>query len=185
MVNRYQQLAALGNEIQCCEKCTLHRSRTQVVLGDGDPYADLMLIGEAPGKKEDEAGKPFVGMAGQMLSEMLAAAGVSREQVYVTNVVKARPPDNRKPLKAEIAACLPFLHKEIEIIQPRLICTLGRPAAHALLETRKPLSQLRGTMHHYKSYKLVATYHPASVRRFPASKEKAGNDMQMVRNLLT
>jgi DNA polymerase len=171
----------LREEALSCRRCELHRTRTKVVFGVGDENATLMFIGEAPGRDEDLQGEPFVGRAGQLLDRILAAIGLSRQEVYIANVLKCRPPNNRDPLPSEVDACEPFLLRQIELIRPRLICALGRHAAHTLLKTRTSLKSLRGKFHSFRGIKMLVTYHPASLLRNPGLKRPTWEDMKMLR----
>lgn len=165
-----------------CTACNLHKTRTQVVFGVGNTQADLMIIGEAPGFYEDQQGEPFVGRAGQLLNAMLQSISLDRSTVYIANILKCRPPDNRDPLPEEVALCTPFLQKQIALIQPKILLALGRIAAHYLLDTKSSLSQLRGRFHQYgaNNTPLLVTYHPAYLLRNPSDKEKAWVDLQLV-----
>jgi uracil-DNA glycosylase len=164
-----------------CRLCELHESRTQTVFGVGDRRADWLIIGEAPGKDEDLQGEPFVGRAGQLLNAMLLAAGLKREQVYIANILKCRPPNNRDPGPQEVACCEPYLARQIALIQPRIILAVGRIAAQNLLKTETPIGKLRGTVHRYAEtgIPVVATYHPAYLLRSPLDKRKAWADLQL------
>ncbi|MFZ0469983.1 MAG: uracil-DNA glycosylase [Thiogranum sp.] len=164
-----------------CRLCELHESRTQTVFGVGDRCADWLIIGEAPGKDEDLQGEPFVGRAGQLLNAMLLAAGLKREQVYIANILKCRPPNNRDPGPQEVACCEPYLARQIALIQPRMILAVGRIAAQNLLKTETPIGKLRGTVHRYAEtgIPVVATYHPAYLLRSPLDKRKAWADLQL------
>jgi DNA polymerase len=166
-----------------CKLCTLGRSK--IVFGVGNPRADLMFVGEAPGADEDRIGEPFVGRAGQLLTKIIEAIGLAREDVYIANVIKCRPPGNRNPEADEIATCRPFLFRQIDIVRPRVIVALGTHAAHALLETDAPISRLRGRVHDFRSgSKLVPTFHPAFLLRSPDRKRDVWEDMKKVRALL-
>jgi uracil-DNA glycosylase family 4 len=171
--------ASLNEAIRTCTRCELHQSRTQVVCGVGDTSAEWMIIGEAPGADEDAQGEPFVGRAGQLLNEMLRAAGLKREQVFITNMLKCRPPEDRDPKPAEVEQCLPYLQQQIEKIQPRLILAVGHIAAHNLLQVDTPIGKLRGQVHHYgaQNIPVVVTYHPAYLLRSPAQKRKSWDDL--------
>ncbi len=172
---------ALRSEVLGCTRCSLHATRTQGVVGVGNPRAEWMVIGEAPGAEEDRRGEPFVGRAGQLLDAMLRAIGLSREQnVYIANVLKSRPPGNRDPRPEEVAACLPYLRRQIELIRPRLLIAVGRIAAQNLLGTQESLSRLRGRVHSFGELNtpLVVTYHPAYLLRKPADKRKAWEDLK-------
>lgn len=162
-----------------CTACELHRTRTQTVFGVGNRAADWLIIGEAPGEQEDLKGEPFVGRAGQLLNEMLRAVGLSREAVYIANILKCRPPQNRDPLPAEAAACEGFLRRQLSIIEPRIILAVGRIAAQNLLKTDRPIGKLRGSVHRYADIPLVVTYHPAYLLRSPLEKRKAWDDLQL------
>jgi DNA polymerase len=173
--------AALEAAVRACTRCPLHASRTQGVPGVGNRQADWLLIGEAPGAEEDRRGEPFVGRAGQLLDAMLAAVGRDRSSVYIANVIKSRPPSNRDPLPEEIAACLPFLHRQIALIRPRLVLIVGRVAAQTLLATASPLGRLRGRVHELPGFGIpaVVTYHPAYLLRKPSEKRKAWEDLRL------
>lgn len=169
-----------------CTACDLYKTRTQTVFGVGNKQADLLIVGEAPGANEDKQGEPFVGRAGRLLNSMVQAIGLSREEIYIANVVKSRPPNNRDPAPEEVAACLPYLQRQIVLLQPKLILLLGRIAAHHMLGTNLPMSQLRGQEFFYGENKipLVVTYHPAYLLRAPREKRKAWSDLQQVLKLL-
>ena len=176
----------LALAVRGCELCALHRTRTQTVFGVGNRNADLLVIGEAPGADEDRQGEPFVGRAGQLLTAMLAAIHLSRKDVYIANILKCRPPNNRDPKAEEGAACTPYLERQIELVSPRVILALGRIAAQWLLQSDRPIGRLRGTIQSYgsKSIPLVASYHPAYLLRSPLAKAKAWEDLLLVRRLL-
>ena len=159
------RLAEIRSEIGDCTRCKLHHGRTNVVFGVGNPHARLMFIGEGPGAEEDARGEPFVGRAGKKLDEMIAAIGLRREDVYIANVVKCRPPGNRDPEPDEVATCSPFLVRQIEAIRPHVIVTLGSPAVRTLLRTREGITQLRGTWHSFRGIPVMPTYHPAYLLR--------------------
>ena len=173
--------ADLEARVAGCTRCDLHASRTQTVFGTGNREADWLIIGEAPGADEDRQGEPFVGRAGQLLNEMLLAAGYRREEVYIANILKCRPPNNRNPRPEEVACCHDYLRQQIELIQPRIIIAVGGIAAHNLLHTDVPVGRLRGTLHHYGDIPLVVTYHPAYLLRAPLEKRKAWQDLQFAR----
>ena len=177
---------ALQQTVAQCTACGLDKTRTQTVFGVGNRQAELMIIGEAPGFNEDKQGEPFVGRAGQLLNAMLNAIGFERETVYIANILKCRPPNNRDPQVEEVNLCTPFLAKQIALIQPKLLMAVGRIAAQFLLNTKTPLGQLRSKLHHYgdKSTPLIITYHPAYLLRNPADKSKALLDLQMVHRTL-
>ncbi|MBI5783354.1 MAG: uracil-DNA glycosylase [Gammaproteobacteria bacterium] len=167
----------LEAEVRACTKCPLHTTRTQTVFGVGHRQAKWMFIGEAPGADEDRQGEPFVGKAGQLLNAILFAMGLKREEVYIANVLKCRPPGNRDPQPEEVAQCEPYLLRQIELIRPRLIVALGRHAAHSLLKTEVPLGKLRGQKLSYHGTPLFVTYHPAYLLRNPADKRKVWDDL--------
>lgn len=178
-------LAGLAVQVAGCTRCRLHTGRTKTVFGTGDEYADLMFIGEGPGRDEDLQGEPFVGAAGQLLTRIIAAIGLRREQVYIANIVKCRPPGNRTPRADEAAACKPYLLAQIDLIRPRIICTLGNVAAQALLETPERISSLRGRFHRWREILVMPTYHPAYLLRSPEKKKDVWEDMQMVQKELS
>ncbi len=171
-------------EIGDCRRCKLSGGRTNIVFGAGSPRADLMFIGEGPGYDEDKQGLPFVGRAGKLLDQIIKAMGFDREEVYIANVVKCRPPENRTPQPDEVSACTPFLYRQIEIIGPRVIVALGAPAARALLETEIGITKLRGTFREYRGIPVMPTFHPAYLLRNPAAKRSVWEDMQQVMSLL-
>ncbi|MBL8200457.1 MAG: uracil-DNA glycosylase [Chromatiales bacterium] len=180
---RPAQWEILEREALACTKCALHGTRTRVVFGVGDRGASWMVIGEAPGADEDRQGEPFVGRAGQLLNEMLRAAGVSREQVYIANILKCRPPDNRDPRPEESASCEGYLQRQIELVRPGLLLAVGRIAAQNLLRVDTPIGQLRGQVHRYgpAAIPLVVTYHPAYLLRSPGQKRKSWEDLCLAR----
>jgi len=169
--------------IKDCHRCPLSETRTHLVFGDGNEKAHLMLIGEAPGREEDLSGIPFVGRAGQLLNKILEAIQFRREDVYIANIVKCRPPNNRDPLPSEVEKCEPYLKKQIEIIKPKIILALGRIAGQTLLRTNASLTSLRGKVHNYHGIKLVVTYHPAALLRNPHWKKPTWEDVQFLRKL--
>src|SRR5213083_1574374 len=178
-------LAAVKTDIGDCMRCKLSRlGRTQVVFGVGNPSADLMFVGEAPGADEDVQGVPFVGRAGQLLTKIIEAIGLRREDVYIANVIKCRPPQNRNPEQDEVDTCEPFLFRQIDIIKPKVIVALGSFAARALLRTLDPISRLRGRIYEYRGAKLIPTFHPAYLLRNPSSKREVWEDMKKARELL-
>jgi uracil-DNA glycosylase len=177
-------LAQLEAVARACSQCRLHRSRTHVVFGVGNPQAELMFVGEAPGRDEDLQGEPFVGRAGQLLTRIIEAIGLKRADVYIANVIKCRPPNNRNPQEDEIARCEPYLRRQIELVQPRLIVALGTFAAQTLLQTKQPISHLRGRFHTYHHVKLRPTFHPAFLLRNPERKRDVWEDMQAVQREL-
>jgi uracil-DNA glycosylase len=169
-----------------CTACGLHKTRTQTVFGVGNRQADLMLIGEAPGFHEDKQGEPFVGRAGQLLNAMLQAIELERNTVYIANILKCRPPNNRDPLPEEVELCTSFLEKQIALIRPKLLVALGRIASHYLLNTKSSLGQIRSKIHTFGQLKtpLIVTYHPAYLLRNPSDKKKAYQDIQLIYNTL-
>lgn len=174
-------LEEFGDAISGCMKCALGKSRTKFVFGEGDPNADLMFIGEAPGEEEDRQGRPFVGRAGQLLTKMIEAMGLTREQVYIANVLKCRPPGNRNPKPEEEAQCRPYLDRQIELIKPKLICLMGLVAAKAVLHTSQSLGKMRGAWHEYQGTKVMVTYHPAALLRNPHWKRPTWEDLKALR----
>ena len=180
-----KKLAEISKDLLDCQRCPLHETRNKLVFGAGDPNADLMFVGEAPGADEDRQGEPFVGKSGQLLTKIIAAIGKTREQVYIANIIKCRPPGNRNPEAQEIAICSPFLDRQIETIQPKVICALGTFAAQTMLKTNTSIGKLRGQAHPYKEYcLLVPTFHPAYLLRSPGRKREVWEDMQMIMKLL-
>ncbi|MFZ2088952.1 MAG: uracil-DNA glycosylase [Desulfobaccales bacterium] len=179
-----QTLAEIREEMGDCQRCKLGRGRTNLVFGEGSPQARLMFIGEAPGEEEDLLGQPFVGAAGKLLDNMLNKLGLRREDVYIANVVKSRPPANRDPETDEVAACLPFLIKQIEAIRPQVIVTLGKIATHHLLQTNAPITKLRGSWQKFKNIKVKPTFHPSYLLRLPKERHKTWEDMQQVMEYL-
>jgi DNA polymerase len=178
-------LAAVRADIGDCTRCKLHtQGRTQVVFGVGNPQADLMFVGEAPGADEDVQGVPFVGRAGQLLTKIIEAIGMTRQDVYIANVIKCRPPQNRNPEPDEIETCEPFLFQQIDLIKPKVIVTLGKFAAQCLLRSEEPISRLRGRIFDYRGAKLIPTFHPAYLLRNPSSKREVWEDMKLVKTLL-
>jgi uracil-DNA glycosylase family 4 len=171
-------------EMGDCRRCKLSAGRTHLVFGDGAPNARLMFVGEAPGAEEDLQGVPFVGAAGQLLNRMLNKLGLRREEVYIGNIIKCRPPGNRDPEADEITACLPFLKKQIQAIRPQVLVTLGRPATQALLGTREPLTRLRGHWQRYHDIRVMPTFHPSFLLRAPQERKKTWADMQQVMEYL-
>lgn len=180
-VPKSPELEKFQQEIKECTKCRLHQNRTKFVFGVGNPKAEVMFVGEAPGRDEDLKGEPFVGKAGQLLDRILASIGFTRQDVYIANMVKCRPPENRDPLPDEMETCHPYLLKQIEIIKPKMICCLGRISGQYLLSTKETLGKLRGRLHDYKGIKLLVTYHPAALLRYPEYKKETWEDMKMLR----
>lgn len=185
-ISREQQWQQLEQHIETCTACPLYETRTHAVIGTGNRQADLLIIGEAPGAQEDMQGKPFVGPAGQLLTKMLQAIKLERDDVYITNILKSRPPNNRDPKPEEVSACTPFLLKQIELIQPKVILALGRIAAHYLLNCDTAMSELRGKIFKYgpQQTRLIVTYHPAYLLRAPEEKRKAWEDLQLLQKIL-
>jgi DNA polymerase len=176
---RASALQLIRDEIGDCTRCPLHTGRNKLVFGDGDPNARLMFVGEGPGADEDAQGLPFVGRAGQLLNNMIAAMGLAREQVYIANVVKCRPPGNRTPEPEEANTCTPFLFRQIDAVRPQVLVALGATAATYLLGARQPLAGLRGRVHAYRGAQLIVTYHPAYLLRDPRQKKEAWADLQI------
>jgi len=175
----------LKQAIHTCVACDLHKTRTQAVVGVGDEKAEWLIIGEAPGADEDAQGEPFVGQAGKLLDAMLAAIGLRRgENVYIANVLKSRPPGNRNPAPEEVAACMPYLERQIQLIQPKLILALGRFAVQSLLNTEEAISRLRGRVHQYQGVPLIVTYHPAYLLRNLPDKAKTWEDLCLARETM-
>jgi len=181
---KIKELKKLEKQVKQCTKCELCKGRTNVVFGTGAPDADLMFVGEAPGHYEDVQGEPFVGRAGQLLTKIIESIGLKREEVYIANILKCRPPENRNPNANEIALCTPHLIKQIEIICPKIICALGTFAAQTLLDTKETIGKLRGKFFEYQGTKLLATYHPAYLLRNPNDKKKVWADIKKVRDFL-
>jgi uracil-DNA glycosylase family 4 len=180
-----EALAAVREDMGDCTRCKLHGlGRTQIVFGVGNPRADLMFVGEAPGADEDVQGEPFVGRAGQLLTKIIEAIGLTRDQVYIANVLKCRPPNNRNPEPDEVAQCEPFLMRQIDIVKPKVIVGLGKFAAQSLLKTNAPITRLRGQEFKYRDAILIPTYHPAYLLRTPSAKREVWEDMKRVRELL-
>jgi uracil-DNA glycosylase family 4 len=177
----YESLEAHEKAICGCQKCPLGKTRTNLVYGVGNPHAGVMFIGEAPGRDEDLRGEPFVGRAGQLLDRILAAINFRREDVYIANILKCRPPNNRDPQADEMETCLPYLQEQIRLIGPRIICALGRIAAQALLNTTTPIGKLRKHWHAYQGIPFLVTYHPAALLRFQSYKKECWEDVQLLR----
>ena len=168
----------LATAVRSCTKCPLHATRTNGVFGVGDRSARWLIIGEAPGSEEDKQGEPFVGRAGQLLNSMLKAIGLAREQVFIANILKSRPPNNRDPKPEEVRACIPYLYRQIELVNPTLILCVGRIAAQTLLDVDTPIGKLRGTVHRIAANRpMVVTYHPAYLLRSPVEKRKSWADL--------
>lgn len=177
-------LDSIQNDIENCQRCKLAKTRTNIVFGEGAPSARLMFIGEAPGFDEDKQGKPFVGRAGQLLTKIIQAMGLTREQVFIGNVIKCRPPGNRNPEPDEILACAPFLNRQIAVIQPEFICALGTFAAQTLLHTTIPISKLRGQFHDCNGIQLMPTFHPSYLLRSPEKKRDVWEDIKLLMNAM-
>ncbi len=173
-------LQTIRDDIGDCIRCKLHKGRTKIVFGDGHPHAKLLFIGEGPGRDEDLQGLPFVGRAGKLLTQMIEAMGLRRSDVYICNVVKCRPPENRAPERDEVAACSPFLFRQIDLVAPKVIVCLGSIAAQTILETTRGISQFRGQWLEFRGRKLMATYHPAYLLRNPSAKSEVWKDLQKV-----
>ena len=173
-------LSIIQSELVDCTRCKLHRARNTVVFGDGNPKAQLMFVGEGPGRDEDMQGLPFVGRAGKLLTQMIEAMGLQRKDVYICNVVKCRPPENRTPEKDEVATCSPYLLRQINVIAPKVIVCLGSVAAQTLLETNRGITHYRGEWLEFRGRKLLATYHPAYLLRNPSAKGEVWKDLQKV-----
>ena len=185
LVRSADDLKIIRDDIGDCTRCKLHQlGRRQIVFGVGNPSADLMFVGEAPGADEDIQGIPFVGRAGQLLTKIIEAIGMTRDDVYIANVIKCRPPENRNPEPDEVDTCEPFLFRQIDFIQPKVIVALGTFAAKALLKTQDSISRLRGRVYDYRGAKLIPTFHPAFLLRSPDRKRDVWEDMKKVRALL-
>ncbi|BBB32692.1 DNA polymerase bacteriophage-type [Thermotomaculum hydrothermale] len=177
-------LKQMAKEVANCKACPLSQKRQNSVLGEGNPHTDLMFIGEGPGADEDRQGRPFVGRAGQLLTKIINAMGLERSDVYISNVVKCRPPFNRDPEPEEIAACWHFIEKQIELIKPKVICTLGRISTKTILMTTESISRLRGRFGEYKGIKVMPTFHPSYLLRNPSAKKQVWEDMQKIMHYL-
>jgi len=174
-------LNTFRKEIRDCRKCPLHATRKNFVFGSGDPSAKLVVVGEAPGEEEDLQGLPFVGTAGKLLTKILAAVNFNRDEVYIANVLKCRPPKNRMPAAEEIEQCRAHLFRQIEIISPRIICAMGRFAAQTLLDSSEPIGRLRGRIHYWRKIPVIPTYHPSACLHDPAYKKYVWNDVRLLR----
>ncbi len=177
-------LADVRTELGDCKRCKLHRTRKTIVFGEGNEKATLMFIGEGPGYDEDTQGRPFVGRAGQLLTKIIESITLSREEVYIANIIKCRPPQNRNPEPDEIESCNPFLMKQIRVIQPKIICALGSFSAQTLLKTDTKITALRGKLHDLEGIKVIPTYHPAFLLRNPERKREVWEDMKKIAELL-
>jgi DNA polymerase len=180
-----EQWRAIEEEVSACTRCGLHECRTRTVFGVGDRSAGWLVVGEAPGAEEDRQGEPFVGRAGGLLNSMLRGIGLAREQVFIANVLKCRPPNNRDPKPEEVAQCLPYLERQIALLRPRIMLAVGRIAAQNLLSTDTPIGKLRGSVHAFgiERIPLVVTYHPAYLLRSPTEKRKAWEDLKLARRV--
>jgi uracil-DNA glycosylase family 4 len=183
-IGKLESLEEIAKKVKACTRCSLHATAINPVPGEGNPNADMVCVGEAPGAKEDETGRPFIGQAGQLLTKILAAIDLTREQVFICNVLKHRPPGNRNPLPEEVEACSPYLIRQLELIKPKVIVAFGTFAAQTLLNTKTPLGQLRGLVHQYHGIPLVVTYHPAALLRNPAWKRPTWEDVKLARRIL-
>ncbi len=181
---KQETLQAIREDLGDCQRCKLAPSRKNIVFGSGNPRAELMFVGEAPGADEDDQGLPFVGRAGQLLTKIIEAMGMTREDVYICNILKCRPPGNRNPEPTEIASCEPFLFRQIASVKPKVICALGTFGAQTLLRTKEPISKLRGHFIDYRGAKLMATFHPAYLLRNPNEKRRVWEDVQKIRDYL-
>jgi DNA polymerase len=179
-----KSLEEIAKLVEKCTRCDLYKTAINGVPGEGDPNADMMCVGEAPGANEDETGRPFIGAAGQLLTKILAAIDIKREDVFIANVLKHRPPGNRNPRPDEVAACSPYLVRQIELVKPKVIIAFGTFAAQTLLESKTPIGKLRGMMHRYYGVPLVVTYHPAALLRNPAWKRSTWEDVKFARKIL-
>ena len=177
-------LETLREEVLSCTRCGLRKTRTNTVYGEGNPAARLMFVGEGPGRDEDLSGRPFVGKAGMLLTKIIGAMGLKREDVYITNIVKCRPPGNRNPELDEISECLPYLERQIELIHPEIICTLGVVATQTITGTRRGIGAMRGRVHDYKGINVVPTFHPAACLRYPANKKLVWEDVKEIMKFL-
>ena len=178
-------LEAIRRDMEECHRCPLQKTRKHLVFGEGNPHAELVFVGEAPGAEEDLQGRPFVGRAGQLLTKIIIAMGLKREDVYICNILKCRPPQNRNPLPEEIEACEPWLIRQLEAIRPRVICALGTFAAQTLLKKKGvPITVLRGRFHDYHGIQLMPTYHPAYLLRNPGAKKQVWEDVQQIMKIL-
>ena len=177
-----ETLESIRADLGDCRRCRLCDDRKNIVFGEGNHSAKLVFVGEAPGYEEDQKGRPFVGAAGQLLTKIIQAIKLTREQIYICNIIKCRPPGNRNPLPDEILACSPFLQRQIAVLKPDFICALGAFAAQTLLETKKPISRLRGNFHKYRGIRVLPTYHPAYLLRNPDKKRDVWEDMKILMN---
>jgi len=183
-IDKLDTLEEIAKKVNKCTRCPLYETATKGVPGEGNPKAKLVCVGEAPGAKEDETGRPFVGQAGQLLTKILGAIDLTREQVFICNVLKHRPPGNRNPRPEEVEACSPYLIRQLEVIKPKVIVAFGTFAAQTLLNTKTPIGQLRGLVHKYHGIPLVVTYHPAALLRNPGWKRPTWEDVKLARRIL-
>ena len=183
-IMKLSSLSAIAKAVEACTRCPLYKTANRGVPGEGASKARLVCVGEAPGANEDETGRPFVGQAGQLLTKILAAVELTREEVFITNVVKHRPPGNRNPAPGEIEACSPYLVRQLELIKPKVIVAFGTFAAQTLLNTKTPIGKLRGEIHRYHGIPLVVTYHPAALLRNPSWKRPTLEDVKLARRIL-
>ena len=183
-IDKLESLEEIAKKVKKCTRCPLYETATNPVPGEGNPKAELVCVGEAPGAKEDETGRPFVGQAGQLLTKILAAIDLTREQVFICNVLKHRPPGNRNPRPEEVEACSPYLIRQLELIKPKVIVAFGTFAAQTLLNSKTPIGQLRGLVHKYHGIPLVVTYHPAALLRNPNWKRPTWEDVKLARRIL-
>jgi DNA polymerase len=181
---RAQALDSLRAEVRRCRRCPLHERRRQAVFGEGSLTTGFIFVGEAPGAEEDLQGRPFVGDAGKLLTKIVEALGFAREEVYITNVIKCRPPNNRDPEPEEIRACREYMDRQLELLHPKVVCSLGRHSSQALLDSALPISRLRGRIHEVRGLRVVPTYHPAALLRNPGWKRDAWADVQLARDVL-
>lgn len=179
--NRSKALEAYKDKIRGCMKCGLGKTRQNFVFGEGDPDAKLVFIGEAPGADEDEQGKPFVGRSGQLLTKIIESIGFKREEVFILNIIKCRPPNNRQPEPEEIEKCIPYLYEQIKLLKPKIICTLGNPSTQTLLNTKEGITKLRGRALDWNGIEVVATFHPSACLRNPAYKVDVWKDVKFLR----
>jgi DNA polymerase len=175
----FNSLNQVYESLEGCKRCKLCKGRTNIVLGEGSTKPEILFVGEAPGAKEDETGRPFVGRSGQLLTKMIEAMGVKREEVFIANVVKCRPPENRPPKPEEVEQCRPFLEAQIKMLKPKVVVALGKTAAFNLLQTKESIGDLRGKIHSYQGTKLIATFHPAYLLRNPPAKKDCWEDLQL------
>ncbi len=179
-LKRYQDLDKIAADIRICTKCPLHKTRNHTVPGAGDPRAKLVFVGEGPGEKEDLQGLPFIGRSGGLMTTLIQEVGLTREQVFITSIVKCRPPNNRNPAKKEIIACEPYLKEQLRLIQPEIICTLGSTAIKTLLGSKERMTKIRGKWFTYEGIKLMPTFHPAYLLRSPSKKREVREDFEEI-----